>query len=136
MSKILLLTLSLIFTSVAFAEEAEQAPLPGVVPSDFNLADVNNDEAKPLDVQAAVEKYLEENPECADQPERICEVKILKTKTEKCGKGFKLADASGWRLNATSFKAREYERGMAQTGARAPNQKGHRVYGFGVCHKF
>ncbi len=120
------------------------APLPenaeapaAVVPSDFDLANVNRPDATdPLNIQAAVERYLAENPDCEDQPERICEVKILKDKKEKCGKGFKLADSSGWQLNATKFKARQYEKGMAQSGARPPTQKGHSVYGFGVCHKF
>ena len=138
--KILILAIALVFSSIAFAEDAA-APaaqaLPGVIPSDFNLADVPRaDENRPLSVQEAVEQYLAENPQCEDQPERICEVRILRSRSEKCGKGFKLADASGWQLNATSFKARQYDRSPSQGGSRPPGQSGHRVYGFGVCHKF
>ena len=134
MSKFIVLALSICaFSFHAFADEAESGT--EIAPIKYDLADANKGENR-LDVHAAVEKYFEEHPDCESQRERICEAYVLKSKSEKCGDGYKLAESDGWNLNATKINARNYERSPSQGGSRPPGQSQHKAYGFGVCHKF
>ncbi len=139
--KILIIALALVSSSLTFADEpaAAQQPtaLEGVIPLDFDLANVGQFDDDPLKVRKAVEKYLEEHPDCVSEFSSACDVKILKEPADKCGKSMrKVTEVGGVHLGPASWKARQYDRSPSQGGSRPPGQSGHRVYGIGFCYKY
>lgn len=139
--KNLILVVTLVFSHLVFAEEADtHDSLPGVINSNFNLANANKKSVSD-EVKAAVTEYLQNHKECLDQKYRYCEIYLPKENSSSdsvsCEEGYTFLTSGdlGFNIDRHSTVPKGMPKPTLEELLKSHNKKSSTGTFIGVCKK-